>query len=325
MYRLISKITPKKLRDNFSNLIIYANMKSDPDKFLGFMIVFSLLFSIFISILLKILFDVSFIISFIPAVIITGFLLYFPISLKADKKGKIIEEHLPDALQLMASNLRAGLTIDRALLLSTRKEFGPLKDEINLVGKQITMGKSITDSLLEMINRVRSKTFKKTVLLIVSGLKSGGELAPLLEETAEDLVEKRIVDKKVRTSVHLYVIFIFMAIGLGAPLLFGLSSYLMGILSETLSQVEVPKTTEIDIPFTITSAPSLDPSFIVSFSLSFLFVSVIFGCLIIGLLNKGKEKYGIKYIIPLLMLSIGLFFIVRLLVGNLLGGLFTLS
>ena len=120
-------------------------------------------------------------------------------------------------------------------------------------------------------------------------------------------------------------IFIFIAIGFGAPLLFGLSSYLIGVLSETLGQIEVPKTAEVDIPFTISSAPSLSQSFVVGFSLSFLIVSVIFGSLIIGLINKGKEKYGIKYIIPLLMLSLGLFFIIRFLISTLLGGLFTFS
>lgn len=326
MYRLISNIFPRKSRDKFALLLRYADIKAVPDKFLGFLITFGLLFSILISILFKLLFNLPFIIYLIVSFVVIGFILYFPIILKADKKSRVIEEHLPDALQLMSGNLRAGITIDHALLLSTRPEFGVLNKEINLVGKQITMGKSISDALLSMTKRVRSKTFEKTILLIVSGLKSGGELASLLEESAEDLISKRIVDKKVRSSVNMYVIFIFIAIAFGAPLLFGLSSYLIGVLTETLGQVELPQTSQVSIPFTISSGPpTLNQEFVTNFSLIFLLTSVILGSLIIGLISKGKEKYGVKYIIPLLILSIGLFYLVRLLINNFLGGLFAFT
>jgi len=326
MYRLISKIVPRKLRNNFEQLLMYADIEKDADKYLGFIIVFGFLFSVLISFLLKILFEINFIVSFIIVFIVMESFLYFPITQKADKKSKSVEKHLPDALQLMAGNLRAGLTIDRALLLSTRPEFEVLKDEINLVGKQITMGKSINDALLTMTKRVRSKKFEKAILLIVSGLKSGGELASLLEETAADLIQRKLVDKKVNASVNLYVIFIFIAIAFGAPLLFGLSSYLIGILTETIGQIEIPQTGEIDIPFSISSTTTtLDQSFIITFSLIFLITSVIMGSFVIGLIKRGKEKYGVKYIIPLLILSLGLFFIIRFLIANLLGGLFILG
>ena len=265
MYRVITAIISKKIKSNFAELLVYADIKKDPNKYLGYRLIFSLLLSIFISVLLKILFKFPIIISligFIVLFILTIFILYFYVVLKADKKSEVVDGHLPDALQLMVSNLRAGLTIDRALLLSTRPEFGVLKDEINLVGKQITMGDSLTNALLNMTKRVRSKTFEKSILMIVSGLRSGGELVPLLEETADHLVQKRIVDKKIRSSVNLYVIFIFIAIGFGAPLLFGLSSYLMEILSQTISGAELPKTSSVNVPFTILSAPTIDKRYI---------------------------------------------------------------
>ncbi len=240
--------------------------------------------------------------------------------MKADKRTQIIEEHLPDALQLMAGNLRAGLTIDRALLLSTRPEFGYLSDEINLVGKQIIMGKSIQDALIHMTKRVKGKTFEKTILLIVSGLKSGGELAILLEKTAEDLVQKRTVNKRVRSNINLYVIFILVAMSVGAPLLFGLSSYLIGVLSDIYSTVKLPDTSEIDLPFQISTTSALDKNFILIFSLLFIITTVVLGSLVIGLMTRGKERYGVKYIIPLTILSVSLFLIVRILINNLLGG-----
>src|SRR3989344_4458029 len=61
---------------------------------------------------------------------------------------KKMEDVFPDFIELMASNLRAGMTIDQALLLSSRKEFSPLDSEIIRVGKDITTGKDIKSALI---------------------------------------------------------------------------------------------------------------------------------------------------------------------------------
>ena len=325
MYRLIINLIPKNIVNHFKQLFIYGDIKKDPERTIVFMLTETIIFSLLLAFGVNLLYDFSFFITLFVSLIVIGFIMYFSIVMKVDKKTQVIESYLPDVLQLMSSNLRSGLTLDRALFLSTRSEFGVLKDEINLVGKQITAGKSISDALLDMTKRVRSKTFEKSVLLIISGLKSGGELASLIEETASDLVQKKIVDKKVRTSVNLYVIFIFIAIGLGAPLLFGISSYLIGILTNIFSKVDIPDTNEIDLPFQISSTVNLKPEFVMQFSLIFLVVTVILGSLVLGLITKGKEKYGIRYIIPLLISSLGLFFFVRVIINNLLGGVLNIA
>ena len=67
-----------------------------------------------------------------------------------EAKAKFMEKVLPDALQLMSSNLRAGMTPERALLLAARSEFGPLSDEINRVGKEVAVGKGVDEALLDI-------------------------------------------------------------------------------------------------------------------------------------------------------------------------------
>ena len=99
---------------------------------------------------------------------------YFTISLKAEANGKFVESILPDALHLMSSNLRAGLSIDKALLFSARPEFGILCEEITSVGKKLVLGEDIAKALNEMTNKIKSNQLNKTISLIVSGLRSGG-------------------------------------------------------------------------------------------------------------------------------------------------------
>jgi len=48
----------------------------------------------------------------------------------------------------------------------------------------------------------------------------------------------------------------------------------------------------------------------------------IFAALILGLVNKGEEKEGLKYIFPIILISMSVFFISRLVLSNFLSGFF---
>ena len=74
-----------------------------------------------------------------------------------------------------------------------------------------------------MSDRIDSEKISKVITLIISGLKAGGNISDLLEQTSKNMKEKEIIEKKAASSILMYVIFIFFAVGIGAPLLFGLS------------------------------------------------------------------------------------------------------
>jgi len=323
MYRGLSLLYPKKVRENYKKLLTYSSVKIEPSKFMGFILFFgvglSLATSLFVSNIIKLPLILTIILSFL----LIEFLIYIFLILGIDAKAKFVEDILPDALQLMASNLKAGLTTDKALLLSARPEFGPFQEEINLVGKEITMGKDIGKALLSMSDRLKSEKLEKTVLLINSGLKSGGQLASLLEQTAKNLRQERLVDDKIRANVMMYVIFIFVAVGFGAPMLFGLSTFLVEVLTENMGMLELPQgsaaTATLPISF---SEINISIDFIVRFAIIVLLTTSVLGSLVIGLIAKGKEKQGIKYIPILALFSLAVFFIIRFLIKNLLSGLF---
>jgi archaeal flagellar protein FlaJ len=232
-----------------------------------------------------------------------------------------MEDSFPDFLQLMASNLRAGMTIDRALLLSSRPEFHPLDDEILNVGKDISTGRSLKSALLDMTERIKSEKIRKTVLIILSGIQAGGNIAVLLEETATNMREKGFVEKRAASTVLMYLIFIFVAATVGAPVLFSLSSILVETLSLVLSSIPPIESGTVQMPFTFSSV-NISLNFIVYFSIVFISVTNILASRIIGLVYKGDEKEGVKYIMPMLAISIGLFFVVRIVLRGYIRGLF---
>lgn len=324
MYRLIALIYPKKIRETFYRLFSYATFPTDNAKFLGFITSSIALVALGIGFFIGFAYEINFILVSIATFIILLVTFYFWLLLNADKKAKYIEEILPDALFLMASNLRAGFTVDKAILLSARDEFGPLKDELLLVSKEITTGKPIEAALLDLIRRIKSEKLEKSLSLIITGLKSGGRLASLLQETANDLKNQSLIDKKIRSSVNMYIIFIFIATGVGAPMLFGLSSFLVQVLTSVLKSVEIPTAATGAMAMPISIKPgNISENFVILYSMINILFSSIFGAFIIGLIKKGSEKEGITTIPLLIALSIAIFFLVRILAKFTIGGLFT--
>lgn len=321
MYHSLAKFYPKKLKEKYREVMACANINVNPEQFMGFVLFASLCIALAFSLVIARLISISIIILFVFFFMLVQFLSYILLVFNADAKGKFVEDILPDVLQLISSNLRAGMTVDKALMFSVRPEFGPFSDEINIVGKEITMGKDISEALEEMSERIKSEKLKKTISLITSGLKSGGELASLLSQTAQNLRNERLIEERVRANVLMYVIFIFSAIGFGAPLLFGLSSFLVETLTASLGKINIPEETAAEFPLML-SKVTISPEFVLTYVIVSLVTTSILGAIVIGLIRKGREREGIKYIPLLLFVSLAVFFTVRFVVSNLMGSTF---
>jgi len=240
-------------------------------------------------------------------------------NLKKTARIKKIEEIFPDFLQLMSSNLRAGMTIDRSILLSSRPEFAPLDVEILQTGKDLTTGKNVELSLLDMSKRLNSEKIHKTILLINSGIRAGGDLAILLEQTAVSMRERKFVEKKAASSVLMYVIFIFLAVSIFAPALFSLSTVLVEVLTNILAGLPSVDT-NVNMPFTL-SKINISISFIKYFSIIFMITIDFFASMVLGLVGKGSEKQGLRYFPVILIMSISIYFLARVFIARFLGGL----
>ena len=253
-------------------------------------------------------------------VIFSGTILLFSAYLVMRKRPqryheiKQMEAVFPDFISLMSSNLRAGMTIDQALILSARKEFAPLDKEILQVGKDILTAREICVALYDMGERIGSDEIRKTIQLLISGIRSGGNLSVLLEQTANNVRERVFVKKRAASNVLMYVIFIFFAVAVGAPLLFSLSSVLVQIMATIFEDVPTSDV-NLNLPLTIGSI-NVSLNFVIYFSAAFIVVSAILASLILGLVSKGDEKEGLKYTIPLILIGLIVFFSSRIVLAK---------
>ena len=178
--------TPKKYKETLKKQMIYAGIKDDIiDRFIGFSFFFSIFLGVVIAFDLWLIgYDLFGITMGFGVGFITLVLIHVSIVLIADSRASEIEKVLPDALQLMAANVRAGMTVDRAIWLTARPEFGIFEEELRMAGAKTVGGKPIKVALMEMVERINSGLLEKTFRLLIEGIESGGELSHLLEETA---------------------------------------------------------------------------------------------------------------------------------------------
>lgn len=306
---------PKGLRKQYIKNMRNAGITQTPSKYHNGIFFFAIIATVLLSTVFFFL-DVNMIFAPIIFFLILAFF-YFKISINATDRIKKMESVFPDVISLMASNLRSGITIDRAFLLAAKPEFAPLDKEILETGRFITTGQDIIFALKQMGDRIDSEKISKIIMLIISGLKAGGNISDLLEQTAANMKRKEVLEKKSSSTILMYVIFIFFAVGVGAPLLFGLSSVLVEIVIELTSKLPDVSASAQNLPFSFTEL-SISLDFVIYFSIFFIVVTDFISSLVLGLVRKGNSKSGLKYFIPLVVISIVLFFLVRLILGNLL-------
>lgn len=244
---------------------------------------------------------------FVAGLVVSFLTLRFMSTLKESARIKKIEDVFPDFLQLVSSNLRAGMTVDRAMLLSARPEFAPLDKEVLQAGRDISTGKPVEVALRTMSDRIGSEKVEKTLLIILSGIRAGGNLAILLEETSRSMRQRSFTEKKAASQVLMYVIFIFLAVSIFSPGLFSLSGVFVETMTNLMSGI-TPESLPQNLPVSF-SVINISPSFIFYFSIIFIIAMDIAASFVLGLVSKGDEKEGLRHLPIMLALSLGVFFI----------------
>ncbi|MFT4892392.1 MAG: Flp pilus assembly protein TadB [Candidatus Nanohaloarchaea archaeon] len=246
---------------------------------------------------------------------------YLIVSIAAERRKNEIENVLPDALLLISANLKSGVSIDKAFLMSARDEFGPLAEELRLTAMEMFSGEPVEESLMEMEDRVKSELFKETLKLLVDGIQSGGNTAQLLESSAEDIRNSLELQQEINSNIRMYVIFILMAAVVGAPLLFSISVYMSQTTADMWSGTNVGEMQtggELGLSF---QAPEVNTAFFEQFSVMAIIAINFFAAIIISEIKNANIKEGAKYIPVMITISVVLFFIVKNGISSVMGGM----
>ncbi len=314
---MIDRLLPRPYSRRVESLLMYSGSRKTPARFF----LRAMVIGLGAGALAAAVFPGSILLAFAGGFGAMFALLHGFLILAVEKRSKFVENILPDALQLMAANIKSGFIPSRAMILSARKEFGPLSDSIKRAGKEMMTGRSLQESLTEVPKTIKSDTLDRTISLVIKGIKSGGQLVALFEETALDIRRRQAIKKEVKANILMYGIFIGFAGCAGAPVLYALSSYLVTTIGELGMVAEVPSEFQSRIPMMRFGEISVDPGFLFMFSLAAIIITTVFGGMIIGIIDSGKEKAGIKYIPIMMGAALAAFFLSGLLIQIMFGSL----
>ena len=115
----------------------------------------------------------------------------FAVSAKARSRKDTIRAELPDALDLMAVSVEAGMGFDGAIAKLTEHMDGPLADEFALTLNEIRIGEARQDALKKLSDRTDTPELSSFVRAIIQADQLGISLGRILRVQAADTRLKR--------------------------------------------------------------------------------------------------------------------------------------
>jgi tight adherence protein C len=191
--RWVLKLNPRTSMDAIALRLLGAGLgrRISPTGFLaakGFLAVGGALFGLLLATMIGSLTGFLFVAAFGAG----GFIApdYF-VSLKAKGRRERIRADLPDALDLMAVSVEAGLGFDGAIAKLTEHMEGPLAEEFGLTLGEMRIGESRQDALKRMSERVDAAELGSFTRAIIQADQLGTSLGRILRVQAADTRMRR--------------------------------------------------------------------------------------------------------------------------------------
>jgi tight adherence protein C len=113
------------------------------------------------------------------------------VTMKTRGRKEVLRAELPDALDLLAVSVEAGLGFDGAISKLTEHMEGPLADEFALALGEMRIGESRSNALTKMMKRVDTPEFSAFVRAIIQADQLGISLGRILKVQASDTRNRR--------------------------------------------------------------------------------------------------------------------------------------
>lgn len=118
---------------------------------------------------------------------------------RTSRRQAAFEAQLPDALQLLAASLRAGLALNASMTTLVREGIEPVSSEFARTLQEMRLGATLEDALDGVAYRTASGDMALVAVAIRTAREVGGNLAEVLQTTASTMRERAEVRGQVRT------------------------------------------------------------------------------------------------------------------------------
>ena len=123
---------------------------------------------------------------------------YVWINNKAKKRMSLLEEQLPDAVELMVRSLRVGHPFSSAIANVAKEISDPLGTEFGMIADESSYGRDVAESLKMFAERMDSQDLRFLAVAVTIQQQSGGNLAEILEGLAKVIRARCKLFRRVR-------------------------------------------------------------------------------------------------------------------------------
>jgi tight adherence protein B len=119
------------------------------------------------------------------------------VKVKTSRRRRRFAEQLHEALQMLASSLRAGHSIARAIETVAHDSDSPISEELARAVNENRLGRDLVASLENVAARMESEDFQWTAQAIATQRETGGNLNEVLDQVAETIRERSHIRQQV--------------------------------------------------------------------------------------------------------------------------------
>ncbi len=123
---------------------------------------------------------------------------FFWVNSKAKKRLDMLEEQLPDAVELMVRSLRVGHPFVSAINTVSKEMADPLASELGIIADEAAYGRDISESIRAMAERLDMQDLRFLAVAVGIQQKSGGNLAEILQGLADVIRARFKLFRKVK-------------------------------------------------------------------------------------------------------------------------------
>ncbi len=177
----------------------------------------------------------------VGAVVLVGSLMF--VNNVAARMKKKFETQLPDTLNLLATSLRAGYSLLQAIEAVGEEAPEPTRREFGRAMAEIRLGRPINDAMSDIAERMASRDFEWTVMAMAIQREVGGNLAEVLQTTAETMVQRNRLRREMKALTAegriSAIVLSIMPFGLFGFIWFANPEYIQPLLSNTIGIVVI--------------------------------------------------------------------------------------
>ena len=214
-----------------------------------------------------------------------------------DRRWRIaLDNNIPKFLREVADASRTGLTLVRAIEVSTERKYGPLTDELKRLVRQLSWGATLEDALQSFAGRVNTRLARRTAVLLTEVSRAGGNVQEIMDSLQRHVSDLQLIDRERRGQLRQYVAIVYVAVFI---LLF-INVILLKTFFSQLESLQEIQAQQPEVPL-VTGA--ID---ILALKKIFFHSAVIesfFGGLIAGKMGEGSLGAGMKHVLILMLIS----------------------